>query len=557
MTDNSVVLEGKNLTKLISEAEEHFNVDKDFIKVEIMEEKKSLFGSYYKIRASYEHNTELKDLERLISNIEEKLMNSNADAISADSEGEGAFIEENEKEADCEYEISVSSDAMEAHIKIYPPFGGGKEPDKESIYKALEASNIKSGILHNEVENLADHKIYNNAITIAKGKPSIPGKDASLEYHFDISKDKKMLITDDGRIDYKELSLIKNVNEGDLLVTMTPASKGISGEDVYGNEVKAIDGKTINMPKGKNVTLSEDGLKLISMINGEVKIVEGKVNVFQVYTVDGNVDNSTGNIRFLGKVIVKGNVITGFTIEADEDIEVFGVVEGAKISSKGNIVLHRGIQGMNKGELVCEGDLIAKFIENSKVYAKGNIQTDAIMHSIVYCGKKLEVKGKKGLLVGGEIRVSDEIKAKIIGSPMATVTEVEVGMNPDVRKKYDSLKAEYAKNAENYTKLCQVVDLLTKMSKKGELDDDKRTMMNKSIVLKLQTQNAMEGFKKEIQEVETYIEDISNGRIKVENIVYPGTKITIGSNSMFVRDQIQHVTFYRSAGEIKIGSFEP
>ena len=129
MTDNSVVLEGKNLAKLISEAEEHFNVDKDFIKVEIVEEKKSLFGSYYKIRASYEHNTELKDLERLISNIEEKLMVSNADAASAGSGSEGILIEENEKKADCEYEISVSSDGMEAHIKIYPPVGGGKELD--------------------------------------------------------------------------------------------------------------------------------------------------------------------------------------------------------------------------------------------------------------------------------------------------------------------------------------------------------------------------------------------------------------------------------------------
>ena len=40
----------------------------------------------------------------------------------------------------------------------------------------------------------------------------------------------------------------------------------------------------------------------------EIKVVDGKVSVFPIFTVDGNVDNSTGNIRFVGKVVVKGRV---------------------------------------------------------------------------------------------------------------------------------------------------------------------------------------------------------------------------------------------------------
>ena len=188
-----------------------------------------------------------------------------------------------------------------------------------------------------------------------------------------------------------------------LLATIIPATKGENGEDVYGNIIKAKDGKKISIPKGKNVSISEDGSKIISMIKGEVKIIDNKINVFPIHTIEGSVDNSTGNIKFVGKVIVKGNVLTGFTIDADEDVEVYGVVEGANIISKGNIILHRGIQGINKGELICEGDLIAKFIENCRVYAKGNIQTEAIIHSVVYCGKKLEVLGRKGLIVGGKL----------------------------------------------------------------------------------------------------------------------------------------------------------
>jgi len=553
---STVILEGKNLERLISEAEAHFKTSKDFIKIEVIEEKKTLFGKHYKISATIEDNDKYNSLSEIINNIENDLKTA-----ETGNNAQNSAIDDNEIDIpieviDSKYEVTVSADLMEAYIYVHPPVGG-RQLDKEDVYKALEEKNIKSGILNDEIDKLVNERIYNSRVLIAKGKPAINGEDAKIEYKFNISQDKKVFIADDGRVDYKELSLIKNVNKGEILATMIPSTKGTNGENVYGKEIKAKDGKQIKMPKGKNVEVSEDGLQLISLIDGEVKIVDNKISVFPVYTVQGNVDNSTGNIRFIGKVVIKGNVLTGFTIDADDDVEVFGVVEGAVINSRGSIILHRGIQGMNKGKLVCEGDLIAKFIENSNVYAKGNIQTDAIMHSTVYCGKKLEVQGRKGLIVGGEIKVSDEIKAKIIGSPMATITEVEVGVNPDVRKKYDKLKLDKDKNSENLKKLTQAVDMLTKLSRKEELSNDKRELLNKSILLKLQTQKALDDLEKEIKEIAEYIEDIPNGKIKVENVVYSGTKITIGSSSMYVRDQMQYVTFYRTSGEIKIGSYEP
>lgn len=554
MAANTLILQGRELEKLILEAEAHFKTSRDNIDVEILEEKKNIFGKQYKIKATYKYSPAIEDIERIIGSIEKDLEAAQLSQSNFDIADSNKDIMQ--KKIDCEYEVSISNNGMEAYLLVYPPVGG-KEIDKDDIYKALEVKNVKNGIINEEIDKLVVEKRYNNRILVAKGKPAIDGEDAKIIYNFDISKDKKIHISEDGKVDYKELSLIRNVSEGDILATIVPATKGINGEDVFGNEIKARDGKQISIPRGKNVAVSEDGLQLVSMINGEVKLIDNKISVLPVYTVEGNVDNSTGNIKFVGKVVVKGNVLTGFSIDADDDVEVYGVVEGAVIKTKGNIILHRGIQGMNRGELVCEGDLIAKFIENSKVHAKGSIKTDAIMHSTVYCGKKLEVQGKKGLIVGGQVKASDEIKAKIIGSPMATVTELEVGINPGVRKKYEELKEEKDRSYKNLIKVTQVVDLLSKLNQKGELSDEKKEALNKSIILKLQSQKTLDSLEKEIKDIESYIEEISNGKIKVENIVYPGTKITIGSNSMYIRDQVQYVTFYRSAAEIKIGSYEP
>lgn len=569
MVKNEIILQGRNLDKLIFEAEAKLNSNRDNMEIEIIEENKTLLGVNYKIKATLKEKSRLEKLEEIIGSIQDDWESS----VSSDYSGEGKTAdiksyehdvlnnhlendEDIEKELiDCIYEISVTQDSMEAHLTVIPP-KGGRGVNLDDIFEQLKIKNIKFGVLEEEIESIANNKIYNNSILIAKGKPPINGEDAILKYHFDTSNERKVCISDDGKVDFRELSLIKNVNENQILVTMIPSTKGVNGQNVYGEDVQAKDGKKVNLPRGKNVAITEDGLSLISTIKGEVKLVDNKVSVFPVYEVNSNVDNTTGNIRFVGKVIVKGNVLTGFVIEADEDVEIYGVVEGAQIYSKGNIILHRGIQGMNRGELRCDGDLIAKFIENSRVHAKGNIQTEAIMHSMIYCGKKLEVKGKKGLLVGGEIRASEEIKAKVIGSPMATVTDIEVGTNPEMRSKYESLKMEMRNSTENLLKLTQAVDLLTKIGRSTELTEEKKALLNKSIVMKLQMQNKIEQLKSEISYLESYIEEISNGKIKVEGLVYPGTKVTIGSNSMYIKDQIQYVTFYRYGGEIKIGSFE-
>ena len=87
--------------------------------------------------------------------------------------------------------------------------------------------------------------------------------------------------------------------------------------------------------------LSEDGLALLAAIDGKAEMIDGRINVYAVYEVLGNVDNSTGNIDFIGNVIINGNVLTGFEVKAGGYIEVRGVVEGAKIIAQGDVLLKK------------------------------------------------------------------------------------------------------------------------------------------------------------------------------------------------------------------------
>jgi uncharacterized protein len=479
------------------------------------------------------------------------------DAIQKNQFDDAIKIAEIQEEIkiDSKCEVRINTDNLEAFIHITSPLGG-KDITEDAIYNVLKENDITFGIKDEVVKNIVQNKLYERDIMIAEALRPIEGESAKLEYHFDTNTESKLLENEEGKIDFRELSLIRNVKAGQVLVTMIPATEGVNGRNIKGEDVKPKEGKKMQLPKGKNVVISDDGLHIISSIDGEVKIIDNKVHVFALYMVPANVDNSIGNIRFIGKVIVKGNVQTGFSIEAEGDVEVFGVVEGAKIVSKGSIILHRGIQGMNKGELYCDGDLVAKFIENSIIDVKGNIHSDAIMHSRVVCGKKLEASGRKGLIVGGNFKVSDEIKAKVIGSPMATITELEVGVNPDMRIRYEVLKQEHKSIVENLEKVTQAFDLLTKISQKAELPADKKELLTKSMQARIQFTEKLDINNNEIKEMETYLEELSKGKIKASDVIYPGTRVTIGSSTMHVKDPLQYLTLYRSNAEVKIGPYE-
>lgn len=603
MKENFVILEGKNLDLIVEEGIKTLGISKNDINVEVLESKKSLFNSHFKVKISSKNIASediveksiteilnnlptdniinLKDLEfiykedgvyiklnRILpfedikSKIQIKRINQfdleelhNAiQTCQISKEIKIAGVQE-EIKIDSKCEIRFSNNNIEAYAFVTLPIGG-KDITMETINDVIKENKIIFGIKDEIIRDIVQNKLYENEILIAEGIQAIDGENAKLEYHFDTSIKSKLLEDEEGNVNYRELSLIKNVTAGQALVTMIPETNGISGRDVLGGEIKPKVGKKLHLPKGKNTTVSDDGLQLISSISGEVKILDDKVHVFSIYLVPANVDNSTGNIRFIGKVIVKGNVLTGFSIEADGDVEIFGVVEGAKIVSKGNIILHRGIQGMNKGELICDGDLVAKFIENSIIDVKGNVHSDAIMHSSVICGKKLEAAGRKGLIVGGNFKVSDEIKAKVIGSPMATITELEVGINPEMRKKYELLKQEHKSIIENIEKVSQAAELLTKISQKMELSPDKKELLSKSIQAKLQLTEKMEQNDFEIKELEIYLDELSKGKIKASDVIYQGTRVTIGSSVMHVKDTLHYLTLYRSKAEVKIGPYE-
>src|SRR5690606_12910229 len=121
---------------------------------------------------------------------------------------------------------------------------------------------------------------------------------------------------------------------------------------------------------GKNVVLDEERTRLYAVTDGMVTFTDNeKVNVFPVYEVNGDVDYRSGNIDFVGNVVVRGNVISGFRVKAEGDVRITGSVEGAEIIAAGSIDIAEGIVAHNKGFVKAGKTIKCSFIQDANVEA--------------------------------------------------------------------------------------------------------------------------------------------------------------------------------------------
>jgi len=211
---------------------------------------------------------------------------------------------------------------------------------------------------------------------------------------------------------------------------------------------------------------------------------------------------------------------------------------------------------MGKGILISGGDIIARYIENSNIEARNDIKAEAIMHSNVKCGNKLELSGRKGLLVGGTCKVGKEIVAKVIGSHLATVTDIEVGVDPTVRERFKAVKDEIIQIETDLRKAEQAITILKKMELAGTLTPEKKEMLAKSMRTKVYFSSRLVELKDEFTQLEAKLQQDAYGKIRCYNIIYPGTKVAIGSCMMYVKENLHYCTLYRDGADIRVGPID-
>ena len=466
-------------------------------------------------------NSEYKDLSIETANIKNAIaeMNSVLKPLQAGKEGKEVRYQILRR-IDASIEIKLDSDEMGCSAEVTAA-QGGKHLTAKSILNAAKEAGINKGFSKEQLIKLAQLAAREPAgsivnAQIAWGKEAENGKDSQIKPLVESAQTRilKPKERDDGSVDMRDLGDIICVKVGDPLAQKIPFTHGKPGYTVTGTPLEPVPGEDVELQPGEGTQISPKNENvLVSTLIGLPRFIENGMEVDEVYKIK-NVDISTGHVKFLGSVIIEGDVCEGMKVEATGDISVGGFVESATLIAGGDITTGSGIIGKKYDTETIDikdfsmsvniqsgGDIFAKYCQYADISCNNLRIENQLMHSMlnvkerVWVGKEDKADGK---LIAGYIKAGTSVSAGIVGATAGANTVVtfeekifeynDMLVDIENRLKEESAKTDELKAATN--KLKQLPkdkanpDMLKKVistykyhaKKMGEILEEKNTV---------------------------------------------------------------------------------
>jgi uncharacterized protein (DUF342 family) len=230
--------------------------------------------------------------------------------------------------------------------------------DEKLIYQKLTELGVVVDINTEAVRALCNLLKSTQAI-IAVGRPVKPTVDGWIQYLFDPDERIVKAVEEEEPMDFFDKGEINSVEEGTVLAVLHPPVPGEPGLTVTGKTILALEPKTVQIRVGAGAKLTENGQAAIATINGRPSLT-GKDKVISVVSqivIPGDVDISTGHIRFKGDVVILGDVTEGLVVEAGGKVHISGSVHHARIYGETGVTINKGVIG----GVICAGGEAARY----------------------------------------------------------------------------------------------------------------------------------------------------------------------------------------------------
>jgi len=448
---------------------------------------------------------------------------------------------------DCFY-IKTSPDRMSASLyckKSYHP--ESVHLNKTVVHEFLHENNIVYGINEQSIQDLITLKPDEFPITIAKGSPPQHGEDGYLTYEANLSSD----IQRTSDWNFREVMRIPSVKEGDKLATIVMPTKGTAGTNVFGQQVPARAGQKVPIQAGKNVEFKENDNSFYATIEGQISVNDRYIEVHPVYEVNETLSMKTGNLHFVGSIIIRGDVPTGYSVKAEGDIKIFGIVEAATVKAGGSIFISEGFAGLQKGRIQAADDIHIGYINQGFAQAGHSIHVEnSIIHST--CIARQRVFCQQGNIIGGSLSAGQSIEAKDVGNRLSTKTEINLGINKAVDQKEQKLLQE----KEDLQATLEKLELIGKKLRRKQHQQDPNTR-----ITLLRQRRSIEKTNEQLKKVEhqllqmnSFLGSEHEAILKVRNNLYPNVIVSFGKYKRNVQSTHQHVHVKLDSHEIVVQS---
>lgn len=415
------------------------------------------------------------------------------------------------------FELTLTAEEMEAQIRLVGDMPEGMTAEQ------LKALLSRHQIIYGLADDVAIELFLQQAatkkaeFTIAKGKAIKPGRNALIKYFF---QDENRLFgreLDSGKFDYRERGEIQTVTQGSILAEKIPLIPAVNGVTVTGNQISAPVPVDMNLDCGKGAELSKDGLKAVAAASGRPDLsLGGRISVMPQKIIKGDVDFKIGNVKFNGDVIVKGSILAGFNVTANN--LTVNDIEEAEVNIANTLLVKNSI---NDSRIRAGGTVAAQIIKKSTLYVQGDlvVQKEIIDSNIITSGKVIAPRGR---VVASTVHAAKGVEALNIGSEVSSPCHLHPGADDHA---LDTLKG-FADKINSYRELLIRVEALQNQFDQQSLQQ----LTNLSEISKLQEELLLE--KKNILKqraaatdavvkrgLETSLADIEKRAVKMDETV--------------------------------------
>ncbi|MDE3074628.1 MAG: DUF342 domain-containing protein [Chloroflexota bacterium] len=314
------------------------------------------------------------------------------------------------------YNIKVLDGGMALSVTLlFVPRMASPDSLTQQLIEDLGKRKVVFGLDQNVTQDLIRRRTLGSETVVARGVPVRRGSDAEIEM---LKLPPSFLPTagPDGKVDFRNIENIAQVAAGEVISRKIPIDEGEAGTNIFGMKLAPPKVKDANHPAGQNCAISEDGLEMSAAIDGYLRWNASKIDVVDLYVVNGDVDFNTGNIRYQGSIEVRGSVRAGFEVVAGRDATIVGMVDGGMVvSENGSVSVGQGVIGNSEamGVVIATGDVKIGRARFAKIESKaGSIAASyAVEHSELKAAGDLTLNAGPAVAcvidVGGEVNVSD------------------------------------------------------------------------------------------------------------------------------------------------------
>ena len=169
-------------------------------------------------------------------------------------------------------------------------------------------------------------------------------------------------------------------------------------------------------------------------------------------------------------------------------------------------------------------------------------------------GHHVLVEGRRGIITGGKVGAGESIRAKVFGNAFYVQTNLDVGVDPNLKHRYENLLKDCQTAVKRLTEIQLSLATLKKQPLMS-LPPRRREQLVEMTHEQFPLAGKIKKMQEELEQMQEELDQMKNGSISASDTIYPGVNATISGVKKTIEEELRHVKLQMLDGEIAVGLF--